>query len=176
MTINAIPQAVTAKQPKYVSVTFDDVEQNNNYSPRNIQIPIGARIEGNTVEYRVNKDGNVVMTDKTTGTKTEVADKTIKLTKYQLAAIEEFANIDDDPSNLTPDELINCGKILDDGIAKKLEERKSEYHLMKKTEGASAGDVPVGEACFIPVSEKQDCVYDNSVKRYIFVDLRNCLQ
>ena len=171
MSNDAISQVAAEPRKGYVNVTFSDVEPRNNYNPRNIQIPIGAKIEGNTVKYEITKDGKLIEIS-AGGDRKEVEE--IKLTKPQLAAIEEFASIDDNPDDITPEELENCAKNLNIGIANKLKERKSEYHLMSNTNGATAGDVPVAEACFIPVSEPQDVVCDDSIKKYIFVDLRNC--
>ena len=168
---NAIPQVVTTPAKNYVNVKFSDVDAKNGYEPRNIQIPIGARFEGNTVIYEVTKKGELVKTNKADGTKENVTK--IELTKPQLATIEEYANIDDNPNNLTPDELVNCYKDVSGNVAKTLKERGSEYKLIDDLYGASTGDEPTAGAEFIPVSQPRNG-YDPETVKYIFVDLRNC--
>ena len=155
---------VNSKHTNYVPVTFRDNASANSYKPQTINIPIGAVITGNEVQYTLNKKGQIVDQNGKVLSKNEIL-----LTKAQLAAIETFANIDGDKSNITPEELCNGGGWgISSKVTKALQNVGSLFKLCHPIEGANAGEGPWASACF--VNEKSD----RPEYSQIDINLENC--
>jgi len=163
----------------YVTILFKSNDSSYSYN-KHIKIPCGAVITGNTVQYKVDEKGQLFENGKL------VSDNTIKLTKAQLAAVDTFANIDGNGSDITPDELRNGGGWgISYYVSKALQKVGSCFKLDDPLYGANSGETACASADFVRdfTPEEENIAY-NSKEDYdkmektrhsrIIVDLEKC--
>ncbi|MCQ2754418.1 MAG: hypothetical protein MJ231_05140 [bacterium] len=164
--------------PKYVTVTFKSNDSSFNYC-RNIQIPRGAVITGNTVKYEVDNNGHLLKNGQA------VNNNTIELTKPQLAAIDTFSKIDGNEDDITPEELCNGGGWdISSTVTNALQKFKSIFKLADEKTGANSGEGPWAHADFVrEATEAEMMEVQNSednraleakLHSHIDINLANC--